>query len=197
MSWKLLYYPLLSVLLTAKFDSFAPEILCVTKHHGSRACQKTLRNPEIIWSSLKKKKTKQTISNQFWCHEGFTQFMLCTHYFTQIPSFQKAPFTEIWGWECRDWCWVLLGPEGGWRQFSPWVSLAGNDGQALALSSLWHSNPGAEMPASLISPCSLCPSSSGCRRWDCSAQQLPVFSCQVEMGPMTFVQAGFTLATSL
>lgn len=80
------------------------------------------------------------ISNQFWSHEGFTQFTL---YFTQTHRFSKSPVhRNPLGWECRDHCWVLLAPEGGRWQLSPWVSLTGNDSQALTSSSPWHSNPG-------------------------------------------------------
>lgn len=56
--------------------------------------------------------------------------------------FSKSPIHRILGMGMQRSLTVLLGPEGGRQQLPPWVSLTGSDGQALALSSPWHSNPG-------------------------------------------------------
>lgn len=91
--------------------------------------------------------------------------------------FQKAPFTEIQGWECRGRCCLLLGLEGGQQQLSPWVSLTGNGGQALALSSPWHSNPGGRKAIITHKPIFI----------------VPILKCLGEMRLLSSVAAFFVL----
>lgn len=211
-SWKLLQYHLLSVLVTAKLGMHLHLRLCVLQNTvGAEVVRNCLGSPVIIQNSLFsfffffKEGGEKAVSNQFWCCEGVPQFMLCTHHFTQTHMFSKSPIHRNKGMEIRDLgmqgsALVLLGMQRRQQHFSPWLSLLEMTARLLLCPS--HDTAiseaiSEEKSASFTSPCSLCPSSSGWQRWGGLAQQLPIFPCQVEMDPITFMQAGFTLAMFL
>lgn len=109
--------------------------MCVTKHCGSRGCRKlpgTLSS-RIEQSFFFKEEGKKAFSDQFWCCEGVTQFMLCTHHFSQTRVFEK-PHSQ----KSRDGnAEVSTGaPWDGERSAAtlPVTQPAGNDSQAVALS---------------------------------------------------------------